>query len=119
MDRAEKAAQFFLGGYNCAQSVAVAFCDLTGQPPEDASKMASCFGGASLRSAADGYLLRSYGITFLVLIVASTTLGKQVWNRLPEKVQRVAIPVLMLGNLVTATAYLVSGSYNPFLYFRF
>ena len=43
--RAEKAAQLFLQGYNCAQAVAVAFCDLTGQTPEEAAGMASCFGG--------------------------------------------------------------------------
>lgn len=44
-NRADKAAQLFLQGYNCAQAVAVAFCDLTGQTPEEAAKMASCFGG--------------------------------------------------------------------------
>ena len=30
MDHGMKAAELFLGGYNCAQSVAVAFCDVTG-----------------------------------------------------------------------------------------
>ena len=29
MDHGMKAAELFLGGYNCAQSVAVAFCDVT------------------------------------------------------------------------------------------
>ena len=90
---------------------------------EDLSRCAAylkiCFGGGELWSAANGYDLRSYLVTLVVLAIASTSLGKTVWNRLPEKVQRVAIPVLMLGSLVTATAYLVSGSYNPFLYFRF
>ena len=90
---------------------------------EDLSRCAAylkiCFGGGELWSAANGYDLRSYLVTLVVLAIASTSLGKTVWNRLPEKVQRVAVPVLMLGSLVTATAYLVSGSYNPFLYFRF
>lgn len=44
-DHAEKAAQLFMNGYNCAQSVAVAFCDLTGLSEEFAAKMASSFGG--------------------------------------------------------------------------
>ena len=63
--------------------------------------------------------LRSYAVTFLVLIVASTTLGKTVWGRLPEKARKVLTPVLMALSLVVCTAYLVDGSYNPFLYFRF
>ena len=81
--------------------------------------LADCFGGAPLWSALDGYRLRSYAVTFLVLIVASTTLGKTVWGRLPEKARKVLTPVLMALSLVVCTAYLVDGSYNPFLYFRF
>ena len=81
--------------------------------------LANCFGGAPLWSALDGYRLRSYAVTFLVLILASTTLGKTVWRRLPEKLQKVLTPVLMALSLVVCTAYLVDGSYNPFLYFRF
>jgi len=45
MDRAERAAQLFLEGYNCAQAVAVAFSDLTGLSTEFSAKMASSFGG--------------------------------------------------------------------------
>ena len=40
-----KAAELFLGGYNCAQSVVVAFCDVTGIAPDYAAKLASSFGG--------------------------------------------------------------------------
>lgn len=79
----------------------------------------SCFGGGALWSAQDGYLLRSYALTLLVLVVASTTLGKRVWEKLSQRVQRVAAPILMVAGLVICTAYLVDGSYNPFLYFRF
>ena len=45
MDHREKAAELFLQGYNCAQSMMVAYCDLTGLTPEFAAKMASSFGG--------------------------------------------------------------------------
>ena len=79
----------------------------------------TCFGGGTLWSAADGYILRSYALTFLILIVASTTLGVKVWNRLSEKTQKILTPVLMALGLIICTAYLVDGSYNPFLYFRF
>ncbi len=45
IDHGEKAAELFLQGYNCAQSVAVAFCNVTGLEPEFAARMASSFGG--------------------------------------------------------------------------
>ena len=45
MDHGMKAAELFLGGYNCAQSVAVAFCDVTGMDEKTAARMASAFGG--------------------------------------------------------------------------
>lgn len=45
MEHSEKAAGLFLSGYNCAQSVAVAFCDVTGQDEKLAARLASPFGG--------------------------------------------------------------------------
>ena len=45
MDHGIYAAELFLKGYNCAQSVAVAFCDVTGLSEEFSAKMASSFGG--------------------------------------------------------------------------
>ena len=45
MDRADKAANLFLEGYNCAQAVAVAYSDLLGLTPEYTAKLASSFGG--------------------------------------------------------------------------
>lgn len=45
MTHGEYAAQLFCQGYNCAQAVAVAFCDVTGLEPAQAAKMASPFGG--------------------------------------------------------------------------
>ena len=45
MNHDMKAAELFLNGYNCAQAVAVAFCDVTGLEEKFAAKMASSFGG--------------------------------------------------------------------------
>ena len=45
MDHGMYAMDLFLEGYNCAQAVAVAFCDVTGLEKEFAAKMASSFGG--------------------------------------------------------------------------
>lgn len=40
-----RAADFFMKGYNCAQSVFMAFSDLTGINIDDAAKISSGFGG--------------------------------------------------------------------------
>ena len=40
-----KAAELFVGGYNCAQSVAVAFCDVTGLDEKTTARAVSAFGG--------------------------------------------------------------------------
>ena len=45
MEHAILAADLFLEGYNCAQAVAVAFCDLTGMDKKEAAKLAAPFGG--------------------------------------------------------------------------
>lgn len=45
MDHSEYAAELFLKGYNCAQAVAVAFCDVTGLDASFTARMASSFGG--------------------------------------------------------------------------
>ena len=45
MDQGMKAAELFLSGYNCAQSVAVAFCDITGLDEKTTARMVSAFGG--------------------------------------------------------------------------
>ena len=45
MDHREKAAELFLQGYNCAQSMLVAYCDVTGLEPDFAAKLSSSFGG--------------------------------------------------------------------------
>ena len=81
--------------------------------------LATCFGAGDLWSGADGFRLRSYGLTLIVLALAATPLGGRLWARLPRRAEQVLTPVLMLAALVLSTAYLVDGSYNPFLYFRF
>ncbi len=45
MEHGTYAARLFVEGYNCAQAVTVAFCDVTGLKPAFAAKMASSFGG--------------------------------------------------------------------------
>ena len=52
--------------------------------------------------------------------VGATRLPKRLWQRLePHPVSAVLGPVLTGLLLLAATAALVDGSFNPFLYFRF
>ena len=45
MTHEEKAKQNFLNGYNCAQAVFCAFCDVTGMEEKEALRLSSSFGG--------------------------------------------------------------------------
>ena len=44
-NHADKACELFAGGYNCAQAVFTAFCDITGFTEETALMLSSSFGG--------------------------------------------------------------------------
>ena len=45
MEHGMKAMEVFLEGYNCAQAVAVAFCDITGLDEKTTARMVSPYGG--------------------------------------------------------------------------
>ena len=45
MDHSARAAELFCKGYNCAQAVTVAFCDVTGLSEAFSARLASSFGG--------------------------------------------------------------------------
>ena len=75
MDRQEKAAQFFLSGYNCAQSVAMAFADKLGMEEKQAAKIASGFGGGF------GRLREVCGAVSGMVMVASYLYGYDAPNQ--------------------------------------
>ena len=76
-------------------------------------------GGTGLLDGTFLYYLRSYLPILIIAILAATPLAKNLWAKLSTRGRQVAVPVLMLAGLALATAYLVDGTYNPFLYFRF
>ena len=80
---------------------------------------AGLFGGLPLVSQESLYCLRSYAVVLAVSLVGATPLPKRMAARTPEKVLAVLEPVALIVLLLTCTAYLVDGSFNPFLYFRF
>ena len=78
------------------------------------------FGGAPLVSGESLYYLRSYALLFVAAIIGATPLVKRVGEKLAgTKVGAVLQPLVLIGLLLICTAYLVDGSFNPFLYFRF
>ena len=81
-------------------------------------------GGLPLWSFETGYHLRSYALLLLCAVIGALPLCKKAWQRFAatrtgSAVSVVAEPLYVLVLLVIATAYLVDGSFNPFLYFRF
>lgn len=81
-------------------------------------------GELSLTSAEAVYSLRSFAVILLIGILGSTPLVRNVFVKICEKpagkkVMNIAEPVLILCALILCTGYLVDGSFNPFLYFRF
>ena len=78
------------------------------------------FGGLPLTTAETLYYLRSYAVLFLLGFLGATPAvrnGAQWVAR--KKVGSVLELVAMLALLLVCTAYLVDGSFSPFLYFRF
>ena len=77
-------------------------------------------GGWPLANGITLYYLRSYAVLLIIAIVASLPLGRQLYARVQDaKVMTLLEPAAVAGLLVAVTAYLVDGSFNPFLYFRF
>ena len=81
-------------------------------------------GGLPLSSAQAVYYLKSYGPLLLFGILCATPLPKKALSALREKrgaksVLDVLEPIALLVPLLIGTAFLVDGSFNPFLYFRF
>ena len=90
------------------------------------SSLSSLFGagGLPLLSAEFLYYLKSYAVLLLIAVVGATPLPRLLLQRLGirpggEKLRNLLeVPALLLI-LALSTAYLVDGSFNPFLYFRF
>ena len=66
------------------------------------------------------YYCKSYLITIIIGIIGATPILKNIANS--EKIHsiiNVIEPIFLLLILVVCTSYIIDGSFNPFLYFRF
>lgn len=70
------------------------------------------------------YYLKSYFWVFVIGFLGATPLPRRLFEKLVQKkhlgqLLTVVEPLLLLLLVLVVTAYLVDGSFNPFLYFRF
>lgn len=66
------------------------------------------------------YYLRSYAVLFVFGFIGVTPLVRDLCRKFEHtRLLAVLEPFAMLAILLLCTAYLVDGSFNPFLYFRF
>lgn len=79
------------------------------------------FGGIVFYSKETGYYAKSFGLLILIGMVGSTpmvaTLVQKTAKKFPVIAKGKVFVLLLLW--ILCTAYLVDGSFNPFLYFRF
>lgn len=78
------------------------------------------FGGGMFVNSTTLYYLGSYTVVLIVGIIGATPVVKTLAEKV-EKTSAVVVlePLLTAGLLLLSTAYLIDGSFNPFLYFRF
>ena len=86
------------------------------------SDMAGMFGlaGVPMVNAESLYYLRSYAPLFVMGIVGATPIVRDTARYIGEKPYGAVLEVAMMAVLlIVCSAYLVDGSFSPFLYFRF
>lgn len=78
------------------------------------------FGGAAFSNPAAFYYLKSYGVVLIIAAVGATPVIKHTAEKIERSSAAIVLePLLVICLLLLSTAYLVDGSFNPFLYFRF
>ena len=82
------------------------------------------FAGVPVSSAEFVYYLRSYLPVIIFALIGATPLPKKIIEKIRKKdtgnkILNILEPFVCIGLFILITAYLVDGSFNPFLYFRF
>ena len=80
--------------------------------------------GAGIVDGTGAFLLLSHWLLYLLSVVGASSLGLKIIKtviRAPRNqyVQMTAAAVIFIGMFLISVAYLVTGTFNPFLYFRF
>ena len=103
--------------------VLLSFVLFNAQSVQEAARDIGCmFGLGSLpvMTAETGYYLKSYALLFAAGILGATPVVRNTATRIRQiRLGAVLESLVLTGILLIATAYLVDGSFSPFLYFRF
>ena len=90
------------------------------------SDLGAMFGAGNIPfySAEWSYYLRSYAVILGLAVLGATPLPQKLLaavrrRKAGETLLNIAEPIVLAALLLVMTAYLVDGSFNPFLYFRF
>jgi alginate O-acetyltransferase complex protein AlgI len=80
--------------------------------------------GTVFTNAISTYYAKSYALVIIIASFLATPLMHNIClaaikHRTGERLRTVLEPIACILILIVATAYLVDGSYNPFMYFRF
>ena len=82
------------------------------------------FGGIPAADTASRYYLKSNIVLLVVAVIGATPLPKLLYEKIGlrkygGKILAVVTPLAALASVALCTAYLIDGSFNPFVYFRF
>jgi alginate O-acetyltransferase complex protein AlgI len=82
------------------------------------------FGGVPFINSETIYYTLSYGLLFIISLIGATPFVRNVAVKLSthqktKTIVAIAEPIVLLLLLIVCSAYLIDGSFNPFLYFRF
>ena len=86
----------------------------------------SLFGLAGIPAAntASLYYLKSNLVLLIIAALGATPLPKRIYEKIGgtaggSKVLTILTPIATVASIAVCTAYLIDGSFNPFVYFRF
>ena len=91
---------------------------------EGFAAIAALFSRGSAANTEALYYLKSYAVPLIIAAIGATPLPKRIKAKLEATrvggaIMAIAEPVALAALLCVCTAYLIDGSFNPFLYFRF
>lgn len=90
------------------------------------SYITAMFGGQDFPAvtAQSVYYLKSYMIILTIAAIGATPVPKRIAaivkkNKRADRILNIVEPIALMALLAICTAFLIDGSFNPFLYFRF
>lgn len=95
-------------------------------PMEAIARIGAMFGagGLPLVSAEAIYYLKSFALVLIIGAIGATPLPSRLFSTISKRKTGAATlsvlePLVLTALLIVCTAFLIDGSFNPFLYFRF